>query len=137
MTEKPDVPLQVELDQARRAVAESRSALRRKLGVLDDRVQETVTDVKHVFDFDYQMHQRPWVMVGGSVLAGYTLARLVGPARGARTSRSSVPDSPPRPRAVNASRAATPDGGASVKGEVFDVVKGTLWAMAKQAFCLA
>ena len=137
MTDKPDVLLQDELENARRVVAESRAAFGRKLGMLDDRVQETVTDVKHVFDFDYQMHQRPWVMVGGSVLAGYTLARLVGAPRGARTSRSSVPDSPPRPRAVNASRVAAPDGGASVKGEVFDVVKGTLWALAKQAFRLA
>jgi len=77
------------------------------------------------------------VMVGGSVLAGYTLARLVGAPRRARASSSPVLDSPPRPRAVNASRTATPDGGASIKGEVFDVVKGTLWAMAKQAFRLA
>ena len=135
MTEKPDVPLQDELDKARRVVVESRAALGRKLGVLDDRVQETVTDVKHVFDFDYQMHQRPWVMVGGSVLVGYTLARLVSSPRSTTDSAPSVVDSPPRYRPVHASPTSPSNGGfARVKGEVLDAVSGTLWAMAKQAF---
>ena len=134
MTEKPDVPLQDELDKARRVVTESRAALGRKRGVLDDRVQETVTDVKHVFDFDYQMHQRPWVMVGGSVLVGYTLARLVSSPRTTTDSRSSVLDSPLPHRSVHASPTSPSNGGfARVKGEVLDVVSGTLWAMAKQA----
>ncbi|MFO7692786.1 MAG: hypothetical protein R6V57_06860 [Vicinamibacterales bacterium] len=134
MTDKPDALLLDELDNARRVVAESRSALTRKLGMLDDRVQETVADVKHAFDFDYQMQQRPWLMVGGSVLVGYTLARLVSSPRTTRTSSSSVLDAPPRQGSVNASRTPTPNSRASIRGEVLDVVKGTLWAMAKQAF---
>jgi hypothetical protein len=134
MTDRPDARLLDELDNARRVVAESRSALTRKLGMLDDRVQETVADVKHVFDFDYQMQQRPWVMVGGSVLVGYTLARLVGAPRTATASRSSAPDSAPRQRSVNGSGTPAPNKRASIRGEVLDVVKGTLWAMARQAF---
>lgn len=134
MTDKPDAPLFDELEKARREVTESRSALTRRLGMLDDRVQETVADVKHVFDFDYQMQQRPWVLVGGSVLAGYTLARLVGGPRTTTHSSSSVFDSAPPPRPVNGSRTHPPESRASIRGEVLDVVKGTLWAMAKQAF---
>jgi hypothetical protein len=135
MKDNPDALLLDELDNARRAVAESRSALTTKLGMLDDRVQETVADVKHIFDFDYQMQQRPWMMVGGSVLAGYTLARLVSAPRTATTSSSSVLDSP-RQQSVNESRTPTPNSSASIRREVLDVVKGTLWAMAKQAFRL-
>jgi len=52
MTDKPDALLLDELDKARRVVAESRSALTRKLGMLEDRVQETVDSVKHAFDYD-------------------------------------------------------------------------------------
>ena len=133
MTGKPDALLLEELDNARRVVAESRSALTSKLGMLEDRVQDTVADVKHAFDFDYQMQQRPWVMVGGSVLVGYTLARLVSAPRTSTTPRSSVRDSASRQRSANESRTPTPDNG-GIKGEVLDVVKGTLWAMAKQAF---
>lgn len=135
MKDKPDALLLDELDNARRVVAESRSALTTKLGMLDDRVQETVADVKHIFDFDYQMQQRPWVMVGGSVLVGYTLARLVSAPRTTTTSSSSVFDSP-RQQSVNQSRTPTPNSSASIRGEVLDVVKGTLWAMARQAFRL-
>jgi len=137
MKDKPDALLLDELDNARRMVAESRSALTTKLGMLDDRVQETVADVKHVFDFDYQMQQRPWVMVGGSVLVGYTLARLVGAPRTTTTSNSSDLDSPTRQQSVNESRTPTPNSSASIRGEVLDVVKGTLWAMARQAFRLS
>jgi len=133
MTDKPDALLLDELDKARRVVAESRSALTRKLGMLEDRVQETVDDVKHAFDFDYQMQQRPWVMVGGSVLVGYTLARLVSAPRTTTASSSSDSDSP-RQQSVNESRTPTPNSSASIRGEVLDVVKGTLWAMARQAF---
>ena len=133
MKDKPEALLLDELNNARRMVAESRSALTTKLGMLDDRVQETVADVKHVFDFDYQMQQRPWVMVGGSVLVGYTLARLVGAPRTTTTSNSSDFDSPTRHRPVNQSRTPTPNSSANIRGEVLDVVKGTLWAMARQA----
>ena len=135
MTDKPDVLLLDELDNARRVVAESRSALTRKLGMLEDRVQETVTEVKQSFDFNHQMQQRPGVMVGGSVLVGYTLARLVSSPRTTTAYRSPIVDAPPLHRPVNGS--GTPpsaNGFARVKDEVLDVVTGTLWAMAKQAF---
>ena len=134
MTDKPDARLLDELDNARRVVAESRSSLTRKLGMLDDRVKETVTDVKHVFDFGYQVQQRPWAMVGGSVLVGYTLARLVSAPRTTKTSSSSALDSPSPRRSVKESRTPTQNRSAGIRGEVFDVVKGTLWALARQAF---
>lgn len=131
MTDKPDALVLEDLDNARRGVAASRSAITRKLELLEDRVQETVTGVKHAFDFDHQMQQRPWLMVGGSVLVGYALARLVSAPR-TTTTGSSVPDSPPRQRSVNESRTPTQDSVASIRGEVLDVVTGTLWAIASQ-----
>lgn len=132
MTATPDALLREELDNARRVSAESRSAITQKLEVLEGRVQETVAEVKQNFDFDYQMQQRPWLMVGGSLLVGYTLAWLVSAPRTATTSRASVSDPPPRPRAANESRTPTHDRVASITGDVLDVVTGTLWAMAKQ-----
>ena len=34
-------------------------------------VQDTVAQVKKTFDLDYQIQVRPWVLVGGSVAAGF------------------------------------------------------------------
>jgi ElaB/YqjD/DUF883 family membrane-anchored ribosome-binding protein len=134
MTATPDPLLLGELDNARRGVAESRSAITRKLEMLEDRVQETVADVKQAFDFDYQMQQRPWLMVGGSVLVGYMLGRLVSAPRATPSDRSSVLDSPPWQPSVNESRTPKHNSFARIKGEVLDVVTGALWAMAKQRF---
>ena len=134
MTDTPDALLLEELDNGRRVIAESRSAFKKKLEVLEDRVQETVADVKQAFSFDYQMQQRPWLMVGGSVLVGYTLARLVGAPRTTTASSPSVLESPPRQRSVNESRTPTQNSFASMKGGVLDVVTGALWAVAKRAF---
>jgi len=35
-----------------------------------DTVQDTVETVQRTFDLNYQMQQRPWVLIGGSVVAG-------------------------------------------------------------------
>jgi len=41
-------------------------------------VQDTVDQVKQAFDVDYQVRARPWVLVGGSVVAGALVGALVG-----------------------------------------------------------
>jgi len=41
-------------------------------------VQETVQTVKRTFDLRYQTEQHPWLMVGGSVMAGFTAGKLLG-----------------------------------------------------------
>ena len=34
--------------------------------------------VKRTFDLRYQTQQHPWLMVGGSVMAGFTAGKLLG-----------------------------------------------------------
>jgi ElaB/YqjD/DUF883 family membrane-anchored ribosome-binding protein len=41
-------------------------------------VHETVATVKRTFDLKYQVRQHPWLMVGGSVAAGFTVGKLLG-----------------------------------------------------------
>jgi ElaB/YqjD/DUF883 family membrane-anchored ribosome-binding protein len=41
-------------------------------------VQETVQTVKRTFDLRYQTQQHPWLMMGGSVVAGFTAGKLLG-----------------------------------------------------------
>jgi ElaB/YqjD/DUF883 family membrane-anchored ribosome-binding protein len=41
-------------------------------------VHETVETVKRTFDLKYQVRQHPWLMVGGSVAAGFTVGKLLG-----------------------------------------------------------
>jgi hypothetical protein len=74
-------------EELREQMAETRAALTEKLESLHDRVegtvvaaQETVQDtlqsVQRTFDLKYQVDQRPWMMMGASVLAGYALGCL-------------------------------------------------------------
>jgi ElaB/YqjD/DUF883 family membrane-anchored ribosome-binding protein len=44
-------------------------------------VQETVDSVKKTFDMSYQMRERPWVMLGGSIVAGFLAGALLNRAR--------------------------------------------------------
>jgi ElaB/YqjD/DUF883 family membrane-anchored ribosome-binding protein len=45
-------------------------------------VQDTVQSVKRTFDLKYQTRQHPWLMVGGSMMAGFTAGKLIGPRGG-------------------------------------------------------
>ncbi len=81
-------------DEMRQEIDCTRSAMADKIDALEDRVmgtvqsaQETVEDsiqmakdtvatVKRNFDLKYQIEQRPWLMVGGCVLAGLALESL-------------------------------------------------------------
>jgi ElaB/YqjD/DUF883 family membrane-anchored ribosome-binding protein len=88
-------------EEIREQMAETRAALTEKLESLQERVegtvetaQETVQDtlqaVKRTFDLRYQVNQRPWTMVGVSVLAGYTMGCL-GRVYGGRRAGGPVP----------------------------------------------
>lgn len=74
MADKAD-NIREEIKKGRQDIADTRSAIREKLAILEDRVQETVETVKHTLDLHYQMKQRPWLMFGGSLLVGYRLGR--------------------------------------------------------------
>lgn len=40
-------------------------------------VDSTVQTVKRTFDLEYQVHERPWLMIGGSFAAGFLTGRLL------------------------------------------------------------
>ena len=94
----------------RQEIDGTRSAMADKLEALQDRVmntvqsaQETVEDsiqsandtmasVKQNLDIKYQVEQHPWLMVGGSILAGVALGSLFQGLR--RRTRQAPPSSP-------------------------------------------
>lgn len=81
-----------------RAILETRTAISQKLEMLEHRIQETVEGTKttveelvdrvkdaaddfvdrtkQTFDPTHQIHQHPWAMVGGAIVAGYVLGLL-------------------------------------------------------------
>jgi len=84
--------MDAEPEVIRQDIEQTRSALTEKLETLEEEVmgtvrdvkenvtetienvtetvQETVETVQRTFDLEYQMQQRPWVLIGGSVVAG-------------------------------------------------------------------
>jgi ElaB/YqjD/DUF883 family membrane-anchored ribosome-binding protein len=84
--------MDAEPEVIRQDIEQTRSALTEKLETLEEEVrdtyrsakesveetienvtetvQETVETVQRTFDLEYQMEQRPWVLIGGSVAAG-------------------------------------------------------------------
>jgi hypothetical protein len=122
-----------EIKKGRQDLADTSSAITEKLGILEHRVQETVDAVKHTFDLHYQVKHRPWLMLGGSLLVGYTLGRRGG-LSSPTADMSSEPSSHARPpqSIASAIRHQIKDDLATIKGAAFGVVISTLWAMAKQ-----
>ena len=123
------------IEKVRQDIADTSSAIAEKLAILEHRVQETVDAVKHGVDLHYQVNQRPWLMVGGSLLVGYALGRRRG-----KSSSSTIPDTSrvPSARAHSPQSVAShatsqvQDPGASFKGAALAAITSTLWAMAKQ-----
>ena len=132
MADTPDESRR-KIEKGRQDVADTSSALAEKLAILEHRAQETVDAVKHGVDFRYQMKQRPWLMIGGSVVLGYALGHRRG--RSSRTTDTPwVPSARTQSPQSVASRATSPvqDHLASFKGAALAAVTSTLWAMAKQ-----
>ena len=123
MVGKPDDGRR-KIEKGRQDVADTSSAIAEKLAILEHRVQETVDAVKHGVDFHYQMKQRPWLMVGGSLLMGYALGR--------RRDRSSTTTEMSRVPSARAQSSQVQDHLASFKGAALAAITSTLWAMAKQ-----
>jgi hypothetical protein len=122
-----------EIEKGRREIADTRSAIAEKVAILEDRVEKTVDAVKHGVDLQYQVKQRPWLMIGGSLLVGYTLGRRGGaPSTTAETSREApARPEPPIGIASGLTHQVKHDL-AALKGAALGAAMSTLWAMAKQ-----
>ena len=133
MADKAD-DIRQQIKKGRQDIADTRSAITEKLGILEDRVQEAVDGVKHAFDIHYQVKQRPWLLFGGSVLVGYMLGpRGDGSRATADTSSEPFAHAQPRQSIVSEVRNQVRNDLATIKGAAFGAVISTLWAMAKQA----
>jgi len=100
--------------EMRQDIDATRSAMADKLEALEDKVmdtvqsakdtvkdslqsaRDTVASVKRTFDLKHQIKQRPWTMVGGSILAGLVVGHLI-PSGRPQSARPSV--APPRMQA--------------------------------------
>ena len=132
MADKPDDSRR-KIAKGRQDVADTSSAIAEKLAILEHRVQETVDAVKHGIDFYYQMKQRPWLMIGGSLLVGYAVGRRRGRSS-TTTDKSRVPSARAQSPQSLAGQATSQvqDHLASFQGAALAAVTSTLWAMAKQ-----
>jgi len=132
VADKPDDSRR-KIEKGRQDVADSSSAIAEKLAILEHRIQETVAAVKHGVDFHYQVKRRPWLMVGGSLLVGYTLGRRRGKSS-TTTDTSRVPSARAQSPQSVASQGTSQvqDHLADFKGAALAAITSTLWAMAKQ-----
>lgn len=84
------------VEAVKQTVEETKSSVEGIVENVKGTVGETVESVKHTFDLSYQVNQRPWLMVGGAVVAGYLLANWgsngSSPAFAASDARSSFSD---------------------------------------------
>lgn len=131
MADKAD-DIRQEIKKGRQDIEDVRSAMTEKLGILENRVQETVDGVKHTFDLHYQVKQRPWLIFGGSLLVGYLLGPRGGGSSATADTRESSSRAQPHPGMIADVRNQFKSEIATIKGVAFGAVISTLWAMAKQ-----
>jgi ElaB/YqjD/DUF883 family membrane-anchored ribosome-binding protein len=97
--------------QVRGTVEGAKATVEGTIETVRETVKDTVDTVKRTFDLNYQMQQRPWTLIGASVLAGFLIGALVSrgrPSRG-RSRVSSYPDyAPASERSLASSAAAEP-----------------------------
>lgn len=70
-------------DHIRQDIEETRAALDEKLDTLETKARQT-------FDLNHQMSERPWVMLGAAVAAGYVLGSMGGDHSPRRTTELSA-----------------------------------------------
>ena len=80
------------LDAVKETVGGAKSTVENIVENVKGTMDDTVTMVKQSFDLRYQVEQHPWLMVGGSVVAGSVLASLMH--RGHETPRYSYSSDP-------------------------------------------
>lgn len=148
------------IEDTRRRMDATQSAMTEKLEMLEQQIRETVDDahsavedvvinvketisdtadaIKRTFDISYQTERHPWVVFSASVLVGY----LLGNRRGKSFSRSFPPGENFDDESYRQHRQRRLTSGVlnqfgneigSLKGAVVTAVIGALWKMAKQA----
>ena len=130
MADKAD-DIRQEMKRGRQDIEETSAAITEKLAILGDRVQETADTVKHTFDLPYQVRQRPWLMVGGSLLVGYALGCRNGVSRTMAHMSTALLGQAPQ-RMASEVKNQVEDDVSSIKRAAVGALMGTLWAMAKQ-----
>jgi DNA-binding protein YbaB len=105
--------MDAEPEVTRQDIEQTRSALTEKLETLEDQVlgtvrsatesvedtienvtetvQDTVESVQRTFDVEYQMQQRPWLLIGGSVAAGVAVGVVANSLRPRTSAREDSP----------------------------------------------
>ena len=121
MARKADKNLN-DIERSETRIEETRSAITDKVALLKERARETIGSVTQLFDLRYQVNQRPWLMLSGSLLAGYMLGR-----RSRMVTASKLPFS----REVQQSNYVNHDRN-TVKGAVLGAVANLMWGKAKR-----
>ena len=111
-----------DIKRSEEGIDETRSAITEKVALLKERARETIGSVTQMFDFRYHVNRRPWLMLSGSLLAGFMLGR-----RSPRVIASKLPFS----REVQQSNYIDGDR-TTVKGAVLAAVTNLMWARAKR-----
>jgi len=79
----------------RRDIEHTRVALANKIETLDEQVRGKIEGVKHTVDLSYQVQQRPWSLLGASVVVGFMLERMLsGDSPASRADRRRPPSMP-------------------------------------------
>jgi len=69
-------------DQVLGTVRSATESVEETIENVTETVQDTVESVQRTFDLEYQMQQRPWLLIGGSVAAGVTVGLVTNKLRG-------------------------------------------------------
>jgi hypothetical protein len=70
-----------EQSEIRREIESTRADLAEKLSDLETRVGRIIAELKRLPNIKYQVQNRPWVMMGLSVMAGFLASRVIFPGR--------------------------------------------------------
>lgn len=76
-----------------------RDAVKETVETVKESIGETVETVKETFNLRRQMDRHPWLVLGGSVAAGYLLGTFLGGPRSERRAAPRTPAPPPPTRA--------------------------------------
>lgn len=75
------------------SVQETAAAVTETVHNVSDSMQQTVKEVKHFLDIPAQVDRNPWLMLGGSIVAGYLAGSFLIPAVTSAQQNQEVPPS--------------------------------------------